>query len=441
MEHYGKGKSTGLDQTALGKIDTGLGPGDVAIEPDEKEVLGKLAEQVAEIAASPPMAEKRRLWQQLNTLQKTRPVVFCDPENGWNEIITETQMQCRGKLARRWEMDLRKEIFWGEEMGDDKPVEPYFEVPYTVSADDWGLETVFHEPGSLPDGAKRWDGPIKDYEKDLPRVCGPHFEIDWTTTKGCLDLARELFDGILEVRLKGTWWWSLGVTLPAVMLRGLHNLMTDFLDQPENLKELLNTISRGYLSKLNYLEKNGLLTLNSDGTYVGSGGYGFTHELPQADFAGQVRCADLWGFAESQETVHVSPEMYGEFVFPAEQPLLERFGLNCYGCCEPIDSRWDLVKQHHNLRRVSCSPWADYEKMAAYLEDHYVFSMKPSPAPLSLPQIDQEAIRRDLRDALEVTRGCVVEVIMKDNHTIGQRPENLVEWCRLAREEAERVAA
>ena len=76
---------------------------------------------------------------------KDRPLVFCDPENGWNEIITEAQMQCRGKLARRWEMDLRKEIFWGEVMGDDKPVEPYFDVPYTVSPDDWGLQAAYHK--------------------------------------------------------------------------------------------------------------------------------------------------------------------------------------------------------------------------------------------------------------------------------------------------------
>jgi hypothetical protein len=38
-----------------------------------------------------------------------------------------------------------------------------------------------------------------------------------------------------------------------------------------------------------------------------------------------------------------------------------------------------------------------------------------------------------------MTKGCIVEVIMKDNHTIGERPENLVEWCRIAREEADRV--
>jgi hypothetical protein len=54
--------------------------------------------------------------------------------------------------------------------------------------------------------------------------------------------------------------------------------------------------------------------------------------------------------------------------------------------------------------------------------------------------MDLEAVRRSLRESLEKTKGCVVEILMKDNHTIGGRPENLVDWCRIAKEEAERIA-
>jgi hypothetical protein len=119
---------------------------------------------------------------------------------------------------------------------------------------------------------------------------------------------------------------------------------------------------------------------------------------------------------------------------------MERFGLTCYGCCEPLHSRWHVVKRHHGLRRVSCSPWADTEKMAGFLEDRYIYSMKPNPAAIATPLIDEEAIRAQLRHDLAATRGCRVEVIMKDNHTIGKNPTNPVRWCRIAREEAERAA-
>ena len=106
MEQYGNGPSTCIDQTAAGKIATGFTPEDLSIENDEKEVLKHLAERVRDIAESDEMAETRNLWRRHNDLERTRPVVFCDPENGWNEIVTETQMECRGRIARRWEMDL-----------------------------------------------------------------------------------------------------------------------------------------------------------------------------------------------------------------------------------------------------------------------------------------------------------------------------------------------
>ncbi len=437
MEQYGNGESTGLDQTAAGKITTGFTPGDVKMLKKDGEVLKRLATRVAEIATNERMREIRKLWKRHNRLEPGRPVVFCDPENGWNEIITEAQMECEGTIARCWEMDLRKEIFWGEVMGDDKPVEPFFDVPYTVSQDDWGVKPEYHKTDSK--GSYVWDAPIQDYERDLPKLHNPEFEIDWVTTNGCLELAKELFEGILTVRLKGTWWWSLGLTWPGATLRGLETMFYDFFDHPDEIKELLSILSQGFLQKLDFLEREGLLSLNNDGTYVGSGGYGFTDELPQEDFNGSVRTVDMWGFTESQETVNVSPDMYEEFIFPYEKPIMDRFGLTCYGCCEPVHSRWHVVRRHHNLRRVSCSPWADTGKMAEYLQNRYIFSMKPTPAAIAEPEPDWESIRKDLRHKLEITKDCRVEVIMKDNHTIGNQPENVVQWCRIAREEAQRI--
>ncbi|MHC5173364.1 MAG: hypothetical protein ACYSPJ_06355 [Planctomycetota bacterium] len=94
---------------------------------------------MAKLAAEPVQQEKKKLWYDLNALKETRPVVFCDPENGWNEIITADQLKCEGGIARSWEMTLRKEIFWGDQMGDDKVIEPYFNIPYAATIGDWGL--------------------------------------------------------------------------------------------------------------------------------------------------------------------------------------------------------------------------------------------------------------------------------------------------------------
>ncbi|GAH67957.1 unnamed protein product, partial [marine sediment metagenome] len=48
-------------------------------------------------------------------------------------------------------------------------------------------------------------------------------------------------------------------------------------------------------------------------------------------------------------------------------------------------------------------------------------------------------VRKKLREALEITKGCVVEVIMKDNNTIGKNPENVINWVRIAKEEINKI--
>jgi hypothetical protein len=74
--------------------------------------------------------------------------------------------------------------------------------------------------------------------------------------------------------------------------------------------------------------------------------------------------------------------------------------------------------------------------MAEFLGNNYVMSLKPSPTPLAMPTIDEAVIRAEIRKDLYTTRNCNVELIMKDNHTLGNNPMNAVRWCRIAKEEA-----
>ncbi len=161
-----------MDQTAIGKVEAGFARADLIVSPADGEILRPVAERVAKIASSAAMAEKRKLWKDHNALKKGRPLVFCDPEMGWNEVVTEDQMQCQGKLARAWEMDLRKEIFWAEEMKDDKPLDPFFEIPYSVTPDDWGLkETQIKTSRWDRSGGRRRSGIMK---RICPRFIRPN---------------------------------------------------------------------------------------------------------------------------------------------------------------------------------------------------------------------------------------------------------------------------
>ena len=335
------------------------------------------------------------------------------------------------------ELRLRAEIVWGAEICDDRVIEPAFEMQHVFDEGDWGMHEVKH--GGEDGGSYVWDSPLQSYDL-LDRLRFPQYTVDHAGTERRLELAQEVLGDVLEVRLKTFWFWTVGLTWTAVNLRGLEQLMLDMIDRPDDLHRLMAFLRDGTMARINYLEENGLLQLNNNGTYVGSGGFGWSRDLPQADFNGKVRARDLWGFGESQETVGVSPQMFAEFVLPYQLPLLDRFGLVSYGCCEPLDKRWRYVEKIPRLRRVSVSPWSNVHAMAEKLGPRFILSMKPAPSALAMPSFDEEAIRAGLRAAIDSGRrnGCRMEIIMKDNHTIGNDPNRVVRWTRIAREEAER---
>ncbi len=404
----------------------------------EIECLRTLAKKVAEISARPDMARKAKLWTAHNDLLTDTPVVFIDPENGWNEIIKAESLVCGDPLARVWEMALRKQIFWADGMKDDKVIESVFDVPYSYSDTGWGFE--LGKIGGEDGGSYIVKQAIKDYEKDFDKLHHPQYVIDRPESERVLELAHSVFDGILSVRRKGTWWWTLGMCWDYVNLRGLEDFMVDMIVKPEWVHRTMNLLCEGKLAMLDMLENDGLLPDNTGATYVGSGGFGYTNELPKSGFDPKhVRTIDMWGFCDSQETVGCSPEMYNEFIFPYHKRILERFGLSCYGCCEGYNTRWKYVKNLPHLRRVSVSPWADWSTVPEYLGKNYIASVKPSPTPLASPKMDEDVVRADARKAIEQTKGGICEFIMKDNHTLGGNPRNATRWVEIMREEIQRV--
>ncbi len=410
----------------------------LAIEASEIETLRSLAHRIRTASEAPNEARKRELWRAHNDLETTEPVVFTDPENGWNEIILQSDLACHDPLARVWEMYLRKELYWNESMRDDKVLTAEFRVPYSYTDSGWGLAQT--QVGGDHGGSYTWEAPVKEYEADFPQLRFPEITIDYDHTNRVLELAHDIFGEILDVRLEGPFWWTLGMTWDFINLRGLTTFMMDLYENPDWVKRLMAFLRDGTLGKLDFLEKEGLLAPNHQTAYVGSGGFGFTSQLPAEGYrSDHVRLRDMWGFCESQETVGVSPEMFAEFILPYQIPVLERFGLNCYGCCEPIDTRWEQVKTIPNLRRVSTSPWADREASAENLGTDYVMSLKPSPTPLATFPLDEDQVRGELRSDLEKVKGCVVEIIMKDNHTLGGHPSNITRWVEIAREEIDRA--
>lgn len=77
-----------------------VGTQEAIIVAKDAAVLRSLARQVAAIAAGDEQAGKRQLWLDHNSLRATRPLIFCDPEKAWYEIIPLDGLRYRGGLAR-----------------------------------------------------------------------------------------------------------------------------------------------------------------------------------------------------------------------------------------------------------------------------------------------------------------------------------------------------
>ncbi len=416
-----------------------VGKQEASIAKEDAAVLRSLARRIAEIAADDAQARIRQLWLDHNSLLSTRPLVFCDPERAWYEIIPPKRLLCGGSLARIWEFKLRKELFWAERIRDDRVIEKVFRVHQVYAESDRGLAATI--VGDRDRGAIRWDAPLHDYAA-LPRLKARKLLPDPGKTSVLLTCAQEVFQGILEVRLEGAWWWSLGMTNDLILLRGFEQALYDLHDYPKGFHALMAFLRDENLEMLDFLERQGLLSLNNGGDFIGTGGYGWSRELPGPGFDGtHVRARDMWGFCESQETVGVSPEQFAEFVFAYQLPILERFGLNIYGCCEPLDSRWEIVRRIPRLRKVTVSPWSDVHFMAERLGNRYILCKKVNPARVSVPHVDEEALRAELRETFQAAarNDCRTQVLLRDLVSLGGNPENAVRWTAIAREESDRI--
>jgi len=401
------------------------------MEQRDRATLRKLASRVAEIAALPEQKTLRERWYRHNALEPGRPMVLCFPEGSWTELLPQNALQCTDEIARGWEWRLRATIYSFEHFHDDQVVEPVFNVPYVHSFSDWGVsETMV---GGEDRGAYNWIAPLQKLE-DREKLRFRELKLDHEATRRRVQLAQETFGDILTVRQRGGFWWSLGMTWPLIRLRGAQQIFIDMCDNPDWLHSVMAFLRDGTMRELDILEREGVLSLNNENDYVGSGGLGYTRQLPAPDFDGKVRPCDMWGFAESQELAAVGPAMFDEFALRYQMPILARFGLNCYGCCEPLDAKYEVIKKIHNLRRVSVSPFADLERAAEALQHDYIFSWKPHPADLAARTFDPDCVKARVRRTLEVAKGCVLEIILKDTHTCNNQPERFDLWNRAVRE-------
>jgi len=403
----------------------------------DRQILRGLAGRKAEIAHDTVNTERREAWLNLDCDASPRPMVLAETGGiqDTKRPVNEAELRCEEKKARGIERALRKEIYQFDVLRDDHVVEPWIQVPRAIHASGYGVEVVRHRsPNEAGKGSCRIEPPIRDLERDLPKLSPRTFTVDRAETDRRVEKAAQLFDGILPVRIRGSQWWTMGMTWTAIDLIGLEGLMLAMYDKPEHLHRLMAFLRDDHLAFARWLDEQDLLSLNNENDYIGSGSMGYTRRLP-SDGTGGVRLTDLWVLLESQETVGVGPDLFAEFIYPYQKSIAEAFGSVYYGCCEPVHTRWRVLKGLPNLERVSISPWCDERFMAEALGRRYVYSRKPKPTMVSTDNFDEDAIRSDIRNTLDTARDCRLEIIMKDVHTLREQPERLARWVEITREE------
>jgi hypothetical protein len=416
----------------------------MSVPQKEKQIIRDRARKVADIASLPVHAEKRDMWIRLNRLERVRPLIQVQTLDAsiWAELIPEDQLQTNDEFCREQEKALRQKIYCWENFPDDRVVDDVVACPIAIQGDSISTRcgmTVHMERPEMEFGAYAIKGTINE-EKDIYRIrTDPQVSIDREQTERCYQRLCDLYDGILRVEKRGPDFFALGLMDQFIRWRGIEQMFLDLLERPDWVHEALQRITDCHLSSIEQIEKLNALSPGHGNTSVGSGGYGWTDELPQPDYDGEhVRLKDIWGRCATQIfTEGISPEMHDEFAIRYEKQLLERFGLSAYGCCEPLHNKMHVVRQIKNLRRVSMSPWVDMEMAAAQLGRDYVYTHKPDPTDVSMPSWDPELARSQLRTALERTRDNVVEVTLQDLHTVRHEPWRLTEWTSMAFQLAE----
>jgi hypothetical protein len=412
----------------------------IQVSVKDKDILRGLAVQKFEIGALPAQREKARLWTALNDLKSERPMVWIN-EICWNEMNVEDELSlsCEGGWAREQEMNLRRELYQWNHLPGDMVINPWVECPKAIHSTDFGImeDTDIVKTEENNEVVSRHFNVQIEAIADLEQIKMPVVMHNGDATAFRQQAFTEVFADILPVKTVGQshiWFtpWDF-----LIRWTGIENAMIGLYDDPDLFHAAVDRLVDAWMVELDQFEEQQLLELDNNNTRVGSGGYGYISELTGAGFdPAHVKPANMWGCSNAQIFSEVSPDMHWDFAIAHDMRWMERWGVNYYGCCEPLHNKTDILKKIPHLRKVSTSAWCDVEKLMAGFGREMAYSIKPSPAILAEDNWRPERARAEIRRVLDIAGGQAhMEFIMKDISTVRHDPKRLWEWASIAMEE------
>ncbi len=408
------------------------------IGEEDRKILRGLAAKKHEYANRPEMEENRKLWRATNDLKMIKPPIYIN-EICWSEMVPDDDLtiRCTHPFAKELEEFLRQEIYCYEHGFGNMIVEDYLESPLVVYDSGFGIDEDVDVKVSdrNPDVVSREFHPFIETMDDVEKIQTPEVYLDMERTCQYTELMRDIFDGVIEVRQVGArgLWFTPWDYLIRVM--GIEDTMINLIEEPEFVEAVVERYVDCAMVRMAKYRELGVWASNNTSCRVGSGGYGIVSCLDDPDKA-LTHCdtKQMWGCGNAQIFSSVSPEMHWQFSTQYEMKWLSQFGLNYYGCCEPLHNKMDIMDRIPNLRKVSMSPWNDLEMAAPRCKGKYVMSTKPNPAVFANGEFDENVARKDIEKILKQTDGCSIELIMKDISTVDYKPEKLWRWAKLAKE-------
>jgi len=366
-----------------------------------------------------------------------RPVVLLD-ELPWNQLAVsgELDLQCEDPYLRDVELGMRRTLYRWRHCRGDMLVEPYYNLPRVIEIGDCGVTTK-EQTLSADIGnhivSHHYEDQLADMEA-LEKLHEPEIRVDDALTEERRALLDGIFGDILPIRVVG--YTHAGFFMPwdnLAMWRGVEPIYIDLVDDPELLHATMRKLVDIRKDLLNRLEALNLLDAHLPVLHCTAG---LVDDLPGEIEGGHVTRKNLWGRGTAQMFASVSPAMHDEFEIEYMKEFFDGFGLVYYGCCEPLHDKIDIVKKLPNVRKLSITPWADVRKSAERIGSDYVLSRKPNPASVSVPKLDEEALRADILETLTVCRenNTPCEFILKDISSTGHNPENLTRWEQVVME-------
>jgi hypothetical protein len=414
--------------------------------PDsERLYLRELARKQAAYAALPVMREREQMWFALNDGNPGgRAPVIIETWTFDRDFLPESVYRCTSELGRRIETQLLRNIRNHELIDDDKVTPGTFDIGWFVNIDHLGVQVgteAVPDAQGIPTGY-RFLHPIKDIRTDLDMLKPPTCSVDREGTlawKACLD---DLLGDLLPVTIRSGFYGNTMLTQQVVVLMGMEAYFLALYDAPDEVHRLMGILRDNCLAVMRWAEAEGLLCLNNGNQDSFGSSYNFTTRLPAPGYdGGPARLCDMWGSANSQETVGLSPALFHEFCYPYYRDVCEPMGLVYYGCCEPVDPFWDDLKDLPHLKKASVSRWADEAFLGEALGGAgVVYSRKPDPNLLGVyPDLDEEAWAASIRATLDATRGAALEFIVRDVYTVHGRLDKPRRAVEIARHEIDRT--